>query len=196
GNSKRSIHGWSWVGVPIRKPIFIRPDKPPQIRNCYSTIRHFEGDVIRVRDSVLLRSGPKKTDLPFVAKICDFWEAPENGDMMMTLLWYYRPEHTEPGRCPTHLPNEIFASKHRDVDSVACIDDKCYVLTYNEYCRYRKRQVMLKQGVHSSLTELIVPKGDKNCTRCLAPDYMSSDITFCCFKVYDFKQKRILKNPV
>lgn len=40
-------------------------------------MRHKEGDIVRVRDCVLLRSGPKKTDLPFVAKIAALWEDPE-----------------------------------------------------------------------------------------------------------------------
>lgn len=55
---------------------------------------------------------------------------------MMSLLWYYRPEHTKQGRQKDDMPDELFASKHRDVNSVACIDDRCYVLTFNEYCRY------------------------------------------------------------
>lgn len=55
--------------------------------------------------------------------------------MMMSILWYYRPEHTDSGRRPDDLPDEIFASKHRDHLSVACIEDRCYVLTFNEYCR-------------------------------------------------------------
>lgn len=45
-------------------------DKP-----CYPAIKHVEGEVIRVGDSVLLRSGPKKTDLPFVARITALWES-------------------------------------------------------------------------------------------------------------------------
>lgn len=57
-------------------------------------------------------------------------------DMMMSILWYYRPEHTDSGRRPEDLPDEIFASKHRDHLSVACIEDRCYVLTFNEYCRW------------------------------------------------------------
>ena len=32
---------------------------------------------MRVRDCVLLRSGPRKTDLPYVAKIASLWEDPE-----------------------------------------------------------------------------------------------------------------------
>lgn len=54
---------------------------------------------------------------------------------MMSLLWYYRPEHTEQGRQLHDCPDEVFASKHQDHNSVACIEDKCYVLTFNEYCR-------------------------------------------------------------
>lgn len=58
------------------------------------------------------------------------------GEMMMSLLWYYRPEHTDQGRKPGQMEDEVFASRHKDVNSVACIEDKCYVLTFNEYCRY------------------------------------------------------------
>lgn len=46
-------------------------------RTCYRAMRHKEGDIVRVRDCVLLRSGPRKTDLPFVAKIASLWEDPE-----------------------------------------------------------------------------------------------------------------------
>ena len=53
----------------------------------------------------------------------------------MSLLWYYRPEHLDCGRRPCDQPDEIYASRHRDHTSVACIEDKCYVMTYNEYCR-------------------------------------------------------------
>ena len=58
------------------------------------------------------------------------------GEMMMSLLWYYRPEHTEQGRQEGDGNEEVFASKHKDHNSVACIEDKCYVLTFNEYCRW------------------------------------------------------------
>ena len=64
------------------------------------------------------------------------------GEMMLSLLWYYRPEHTEKGRKPEDMPDEIFASKHKDNSSVACIEDKCYVLTFNEYCRYVPRPAL------------------------------------------------------
>ena len=55
---------------------------------------------------------------------------------MMSLLWFYRPEHTDIGRQEEDCAEEVFASKHRDHTSVACIEDKCFVMTFNEYCRY------------------------------------------------------------
>ena len=59
---------------------------------------------------------------------------------MMNVLWYYRPEHTEGGTLGgtigEYRDNEVLAAKHRDETLVACIEDRGYVLTYNEYCRY------------------------------------------------------------
>lgn len=120
-------------------------------------MKHAEGDVIEPRDCVLLKAGPRKNDLPFVAKVAALWENPDDGksiksllytytyfekwhfifvgEMMMSLLWYYRPEHTEQGRQAYDESDEVFASRHKDTNSVACIEDKCYVLTFNEYCR-------------------------------------------------------------
>lgn len=37
--------------------------------------------------------------------------------------------------CAVGFQNEIFASRHQDENSVACIEDKCYVLTLAQYCR-------------------------------------------------------------
>lgn len=126
------------------------------------------------------------------------WSSWTSGEMMMSLLWYYRPEHTETGRTPKQMPEEIFASKHRDVNSVACIDDKCYVLTFNEYIRYRKRQKMVRFLIKKSLTELIVPQTTEPSVRkSRLPSLRTSpEMIFCCRKVYDFRQKRTLKNPM
>ena len=55
---------------------------------------------------------------------------------MCSILWYYRPEHTDQGRTELDSEDEVFASRHRDFNSVNCIEDKCYILTFYEYCRY------------------------------------------------------------
>ena len=48
------------------------------LRTCFQGV-HRDGEVIRVRDTVLLRSGPRKKTLPFVAKISALWQDPESG---------------------------------------------------------------------------------------------------------------------
>ena len=116
---------------------------------------------------------------------------------MMSLLWYYRPEHTEAGRTPKQMPHELFASKHRDVNSVACIDDKCFVLTFNEYCRFKKKQKMAAMKLRKSLTDTIVPRPNEAYPRLrrLPPLRCDESHIFCCRKVYDIRTKKILKNP-
>jgi hypothetical protein len=134
----RWSNGWSWEGNSFQSLVHLRNEDMPVMRKCYPAMRHTQGDIVRMRDCILLKSGPKARDLPFVAKVSSLWENADDGEMMMSLLWYYRPEHTEGGRQTTDLEDEIFASRHRDVCSVACIEDKCYVLTFNEYCRWVK----------------------------------------------------------
>lgn len=194
-NVTRYSNGWTWEGPAFQKDIYIRNDDPSVRRRCFPAMRHIEGDIIRVRDCVLLKSGPRKNDLPYVAKVAALWENPEDGEMMFSLLWYYRPEHTEFGRKPHHMEDEIFASKHRDVNSVACIEDKCYVLTMNEYCRYRRRGRMLEQGIVAWETVVAGVAGGYSRKDRQPPGRVSSDMVFFCRKVYDFRQKRILKNP-
>lgn len=191
----RWVHNWSWEGEPFEGKIWLRNDELPLVRTCYSAMRHKEGDIVRVRDCVLLRSGPKKTDLPFVAKIAALWEDPETSDMMMSILWYYRPEHTESGRREEDLPDEIFASKHRDHLSVACIEDRCYVLTFNEYCRYRRFLRLFQEGVYPITTPVPDPEEGYSRKDRQPPGCVVGELLFFCRRVYDYRQKRLLKNP-
>lgn len=46
----------------------------PVTRECYTRARHADGDIVVVRDCVLVKSGSRKKDLPFVAKIAQLWE--------------------------------------------------------------------------------------------------------------------------
>ena len=50
--------------------------------------------------------------------------------MCMSLLWYYRPENLDCGQRAFDTPDEIYVSQHRDHTSVACIEDKWYVMTF------------------------------------------------------------------
>ena len=64
----------------------------------------------------------------------------------MELLWYYQPQQTELKNKSQFDKQELFSSTHYDVLDVDCIEDKCYVLTFNEYCRYG---VKIKSIFHS-----------------------------------------------
>lgn len=157
-------------------------------------MQHMEGDNIVLGDTILLKSGTRKIDLPFVARVIHLWENPEDGEMMLSLVWFYRPEHTEQGRRPCDLDDEIFSSRHKDINSVACIEDKCYVLTFNEYCRYRKTIRRLEEGL--SPPSLIVPAPEAKYPRHhrLPPGHVAPDMVFFCRKIYDFRQRRLQKN--
>ena len=48
-------------------------------RICYSSMKHVEGDVVNPRDCILVASGNRKKDLPFVAKVTALWENPDDG---------------------------------------------------------------------------------------------------------------------
>lgn len=160
---------------------------------------------------------------------------------MMSLLWYYRPElsstsssnggsggsgdavsvsSTETEKQATSVAFnscEVFASKHRDVNSVACIDDKCHVLTYNEFCRFKRERARVLAGLPPSAVtsqRLVAPwqsttslstgedgaeSGQSNSVisgRPLPPLTVSPELVFYCRRAYDFRQKRILKNSI
>lgn len=59
------------------------------VRKCYPAMMHETGDKIVVRDCVLLKAGPRKNDLPFVAKIASLWENPEDGMYSTKRITYF-----------------------------------------------------------------------------------------------------------
>ncbi|KAF2903938.1 hypothetical protein ILUMI_02236, partial [Ignelater luminosus] len=192
----RWSNGWTWKGEPFQAKVFLNSDESTVTRRCYPAMKHAEGDVIEPRDCVLLKAGPRRNDLPFVAKVAALWENPDDGEMMMSLLWYYRPEHTEQGRQPYDESDEVFASRHKDTNSVACIEDKCYVLTFNEYCRYRKTLRRLEEGMEATVSCIPNPEPYPRLYR-QPPSTVQTppELVFFCRRVYDFRQKRIVKNP-
>lgn len=65
---------WHWKGAATVRPVPAgQAETVAEMRTCYQTIEHDNGDVISVRDCVLIKSGPRKTDPPFVARIAAFW---------------------------------------------------------------------------------------------------------------------------
>ncbi|KAM9571584.1 uncharacterized protein ACWYII_000263 isoform 1-T3 [Salvelinus alpinus] len=192
---RRATNGWLPVGVPFEREVFTVGEETTVLRKCFEGVKR-DGEVIWVRDTVLLRSGPRKKSLPYIAKISALWEDSESGEMMMSLFWYYRPEHTQGGRNPsTHCENEIFASRHQDQNSVACIEDKCYVLTLAQYCRFCAFVKCRGEGLPESATRMVPPcvEYGTSAHRCVPTD-IDPNLVFVCRHVYDFRYGRILRN--
>ncbi|XP_051909090.1 bromo adjacent homology domain-containing 1 protein [Hippocampus zosterae] len=194
---RRATNGWRPVGVSTEKEVFIAGEDETALRQCYEGVER-DGEVIRVRDTVLLRSGPRKKSLPYVAKISALWEDPKTGELMMSLFWYYRPEHTQGGRDPSvHCENEIFASRHQDENSVACIEDRCYVLPLAQYCRYCALMKRRSEGARPSAgISSVVPCCQDFAPpshRCVPTD-VDPELVYLCRHVYDFRYGRMLKN--
>ena len=59
---------------------FLQNEEAPVPRICYSMMKHVEGDIVSPRDCILLASGNRKKDLPFVAKVTALWENPDDGE--------------------------------------------------------------------------------------------------------------------
>ncbi|XP_035472869.2 bromo adjacent homology domain-containing 1 protein [Scophthalmus maximus] len=192
---RRATNGWRPVGIPSERDVFIAGEDVTALRQCYEGVER-DGEVIHVRDTVLLRSGPRKKSLPYVAKISALWEDPKTGELMMSLFWYYRPEHTQGGRDPSaHCENEIFASRHQDENSVACIEDRCYVLPLAQYCRFCALVKRRAEGVPSGSASMVpcCPEFAPPSHRCVPTD-VDPELVYLCRHVYDFRYGRILKN--
>ncbi|XP_074541124.1 bromo adjacent homology domain-containing 1 protein [Halichoeres trimaculatus] len=192
---RRATNGWRPVGTPSEREVFIAGEDETALRQCYEGVER-DGEVIRVRDTVLLRSGPRKKSLPYVAKISALWEDPKTGELMMSLFWYYRPEHTQGGRDPsTHCENEIFASRHQDENSVACIEDRCYVLPLAQYCRFCALMKRRVEGAPPGSASIVPCRHDfaPPSHRCVPTD-VDPELVYLCRHVYDFRYGRILKN--
>ncbi|KAG8449660.1 hypothetical protein GDO86_016340 [Hymenochirus boettgeri] len=192
---RRATNGWMPIGTACEKAVYVVNEPEPALRRSYQAVER-NGEIIRVRDTVLLKSGPRKKSMPYVAKISALWEEPKSGELMMSLFWYYRPEHTQGGRNPSMHPNEIFASRHQDENSIACIEEKCYVLTFAEYCRFCAFVKRRGEGCPNRKA-LIVPPSEEYSTPLhrRVPDSTDPELVFLCRHVYDFRHGRILKNP-
>uniref|UniRef100_A0AAV2JBY5 BAH domain-containing protein n=1 Tax=Knipowitschia caucasica TaxID=637954 RepID=A0AAV2JBY5_KNICA len=189
---QRSTNGWKPVGQSYQKEVFTAGEETPVWRTCFEAVQRDE-EVVQVRDTVLLKSGSRKKSLPYVAKVSALWEDPDSGELMMSLFWYYRPEHTQGGRRPNvHCENEVFASRHQDVNSVACIEDKCYVLTLAQYCRFRALLKRQREGVGFGAAS-VVPPALQHSLHSLPPA-LDPQLVFYCGHVYDYRYGRLLKN--
>ncbi|KAI8432222.1 hypothetical protein MSG28_004672 [Choristoneura fumiferana] len=142
---------------------------------------HASGDRVARGDCVLLRASSARAQ-PYVARVARLWENPDDGGYW---LWVHThrqsPLHTVPG----DAPDEVFASRHRDANSVACIEDK-----------YRKRLKAAEEGI-TVAPSIVPPLPASDVTAAVAtndsklPPAVSPDLVLFCRKIYDFRSKKI-----
>jgi len=196
---------WILCGRFERKLVTVQTDQPPVYRKCFLSIRHVqEKEIIRSNDCVILRpddAAGRKGATPYLAKVRCFWEEPISGEILMSLMWFYHPEHTELSTRVKEqfLPNELLSSKYSDCINVACIEDKCYVLTLNEYNRFRLREQPIELFHHSENVQQLKQLLNKNTTtshhRALPAKTVDNQNVFFSRYVYDYRAKRLVKNP-
>uniref|UniRef100_UPI00398F0317 bromo adjacent homology domain-containing 1 protein-like n=1 Tax=Pristiophorus japonicus TaxID=55135 RepID=UPI00398F0317 len=185
---------WRPVGRSRDRTVYVLGASKKAVRTCYRAVKR-DRVVIRVRDTVLLRSEMNKRSLPHVAKISALWENPDTGDLTMSLLWYYRPKQTETTHNPgCYCESELFASRHKDVNSVACIDEKCFVLTFSEYCRFharlrsREQRAEERTAIVPSPTRHPIPRHRR------VPQHTDQELVFFCRTLYDFLRGQLVSN--
>eukprot|EP00794_Sanderia_malayensis_P017559 gene17559-19311_t len=192
--SSKMVNGWLFEGEAFEKPIVY--DDKVVIRRYYTCMRR-NAEVINVRDAVLLKSGPRKKDLPFVARVAAIWEEDgefSSGDMMISVFWYYRPEQTDVGKISGYNGDlEVLASRHRDDNSAACVVDKCYVLNYPQYCRFRARNKLFRESRRVPLSP--VPPSESTRPGLMPPANTDPNLVFFCRHAYDSRTGKIIKNP-
>ncbi|XP_072167140.1 bromo adjacent homology domain-containing 1 protein-like [Diadema setosum] len=92
--------------------------------------------------------------------------------------------------------NELFACRHWDINSVACIEDKCYVVTLAEYNRFCAKLRMAIEGIRPSRPYVPDPPETYPRKEAIPPHGADPESVFLCRQVYDFRQRRVLKNPL
>ena len=188
---KNKLNGWSWYGDPIQTKHY-RYNSVKRTRYYYIGIRR-KNAIIYVRDIVLIRPPREGVERPYVAKIASFWvdietrhkgiQIKNEDSMMMTVYWYYRPENVE-SLITADLSSdvEVFVSRHYDDNSIACIIDRAFVLSYHGYCRFcaLKRFYFEVSESYQSLTpRRVVPALSTNDSSFPPEDTDLSLVFFC-----------------
>lgn len=149
----RSSSGSEWrpMGKPTLKLVSEADKTDPQLHWCFDQImrpNHLEEgcSTLGRGDCIIVKSGINEE--PYIGMIQALWSDSSYGneDLKVGLHWYYRAKDILK-ECPELESSDkfffheaaVYASKHYDSISAASIEDKCNVVTTNEYSIYRKR---------------------------------------------------------
>eukprot|EP00051_Salpingoeca_urceolata_P006270 m.83155 g.83155 ORF g.83155 m.83155 type:complete len:248 (+) comp14756_c0_seq2:187-930(+) len=104
---------------------------PPTPNNKYSTF--ILCDVrFNVEDVVMVKGSEAQSAKDYIGKIKQI-RTDDQGDVIVGVCWYYRPEELPSGRLPHHGRDEVIESDHMDDINVYTVNCKCRVLDLEEY---------------------------------------------------------------
>ncbi|KAH7660490.1 bromo adjacent (BAH) domain-containing protein [Aphelenchoides avenae] len=196
---------WTPADQGTYQPVILALDAPPVQKLCYEAIRHNrENVVIHVRDCVKVCSSE---GLENVGKIMRLYYDKLEKTLMASILWYYTPAQLDP-RCTKSLDDcalrsfqvqekELLASRHVDNVAVDAIESVAYVLTFNQYCRY-KAEVRWKEQFGMPVE--LMPNAPRETfgyrrTYRLPDETTDPDVVYFCRAVYNLSHKRIRVMP-
>jgi hypothetical protein len=128
---------WTPISEGEYRPVIVSTDAPKVNKLCYDALEHnTAGVLVRIGDRVRVRSDE---DAENIAHVLNLYYDDVEATLMASAYWYYTSDQVGSKRAKYSLgKKEVMASRHVDIFSVDAIEAKVYVLTYNEYCRYRK----------------------------------------------------------
>ncbi|KAG6557898.1 hypothetical protein Mapa_000075 [Marchantia paleacea] len=95
--------------------------------------------IVKAGDTVLIQA-PEREKPPYVAKIEKIQriQASRREKTVVKIRWFYHPEETISRRRSFHGAQEVCLSDHYDSQDADCIQDKCNVHTFKEYCKLKE----------------------------------------------------------
>ncbi|KAK1353440.1 Chromatin remodeling protein EBS [Heracleum sosnowskyi] len=91
------------------------------------------GEIVRAGDCVLIK--PSQPDKRPSVALVDKLETDMEGDLMVKLRWYYRPEEASFGRRQFHGAKELLLSDHYETQSANTMEGKCIVHSFLDYTK-------------------------------------------------------------
>ncbi|KAL3689734.1 hypothetical protein R1sor_016043 [Riccia sorocarpa] len=95
--------------------------------------------VVKAGDTVLIQA-PEREKPPYVARIekIEKVRRRKKEQTVVRVRWFYHPEETISRRQSFHGEQEICLSDHYDIQDADCIQDKCTVHTFKDYCKLKE----------------------------------------------------------
>eukprot|EP00038_Savillea_parva_P024548 m.44342 g.44342 ORF g.44342 m.44342 type:complete len:512 (-) comp6510_c0_seq1:144-1679(-) len=153
---------WEWEGSPLPDTFDPRPEDEQEYVHYPSVRCTQDGDedvVLHLGDAIHLKAPDDVSTRPYVARIRGFC-GPKNAadaaklfptspgntvnDKYVIIEWLFRPEDLRCGRLPSHGLDELFMRRQgtnaSGVYPLDCVESKCLLFDYPEYCRFRAVQ--------------------------------------------------------